>query len=94
MPLRPWSGHNWLAGQLRKLGIDYRMADNAFTHIADWQRAQRISNAWKAKRIHERLNDPARLCCPVYKDSPPDITGVEDQCPSPASPRPLDEAPA
>jgi hypothetical protein len=28
VPLRPWSGHNWLAGQLRKLGIDYRMADN------------------------------------------------------------------
>ena len=23
----------WLAGQLRKLGIDYQMADNAFTHV-------------------------------------------------------------
>jgi hypothetical protein len=29
------NGHNWLAGQLGKLGIDYRMADNAFTHITD-----------------------------------------------------------
>ena len=35
-----FNGHNWLAGQLRRLGIEYRMADNAFTHIADWQRAQ------------------------------------------------------
>jgi hypothetical protein len=33
------NGHNWLAGQLHKLGIEYRMADNAFLHIADWQRA-------------------------------------------------------
>jgi hypothetical protein len=80
VPLRPWSGHNWLAGQLRKLGIDYRMADNAFTHIADWQRAQRISNAWEAKRIHERLNDLARLCCPVYKDFAAGYHGSVDQC--------------
>jgi hypothetical protein len=43
VPLRPWSGHNWLAGQLRKLGIDYRMADNAFTHIADWKRNESMS---------------------------------------------------
>ena len=44
-----FNGHNWLAGQLNKLGIDYRMADNAFSHIADWQQAQRISNGWEAK---------------------------------------------
>jgi len=31
-----FNGHNWLAGQLSKLGIEYRMADNAFSHIADW----------------------------------------------------------
>jgi len=57
-----FNGHNWLAGQLRKLGIDYRMADNAFSHIADWQRAQRISNGWEAKRIHARLDEFARRC--------------------------------
>ena len=44
-----FNGHSWLAGRLRQLGIDYRMADNAFSHIADWQRAQRISNGWEAK---------------------------------------------
>jgi len=54
------NGHNRPAGQLSKPGIDYRMADNAFTHIADWQRAQRMSNGWEAKRIHDRLNDLAR----------------------------------
>ncbi|MGA3239884.1 MAG: MarR family transcriptional regulator [Bryobacteraceae bacterium] len=63
-----FNGHNWLAGQLSKLGIDYRMADNAFSHIADWQRAQCISNGWEAKRIHVRLDEFARRCCPIYRD--------------------------
>jgi len=66
--LRPWSGHNWLAGRLRQAGIEYRMADNAFTHIGDREKAQAISDTWEAKRIHERLNELARLSCPVYSD--------------------------
>ena len=44
------------------------MADNAFTHIGDWQRAQRISNGWEAKHLHARLNELARQCCPIYRD--------------------------
>ena len=75
-----FNGHNWLAGQLRKLGIDYRMADNAFTQIADWQRAQHISNGWEAKRIHARLNNLARLCCPIYKDFATGYHWSVDQC--------------
>src|SRR3954453_13946584 len=31
-----FNGHNWLAGQLRKQGIEYRLIDNAFVEIADW----------------------------------------------------------
>ena len=73
-------GHNWLAGQLRKLGIDYRMADNAFTHTADWQRAQRISNGWEAKRIHARRNDLARQGCPIYRDFATGYHGSVEQC--------------
>src|ERR1019366_102870 len=62
------NGHNWLAGRLRKAGIEYRMADNAFTHLGDWQKAQAISDGWEAKRIHERLNELAQLSCPIYRD--------------------------
>lgn len=51
------NGHNRLAGQLRKSDIDYRMADNAFRHIADWECARRISNGWEAKRMHARLDE-------------------------------------
>lgn len=74
------NGHNWLAGQLRKFGIDYRMADNAFTDIADWQRAQRISNGWEAKRIHARLDEFAGRCCPIYRDFATGYHWSVDQC--------------
>ncbi len=75
-----FNGHNWLAGQLRKLGIDYRMAENAFSHIADWQRAQHISNGWQAKRIHARLDEFARRCCPIYRDFASRYHWSVDQC--------------
>jgi hypothetical protein len=74
------NGHNWLAGQLSKLGIDYQMADNAFSHIADWERAQRISNGWQAKRIHARLDEFARRCCPIYRDFATGYHWSVDQC--------------
>ena len=44
------------------------MADNAFTHIADWERARRISGGWEPKRIHARLDAFARRCCPIFRD--------------------------
>lgn len=75
-----FNGHNWLAGQLRKADIDYRMADNAFSHIADWQRAQRISNGWEAKRIHARLDEFARRCRPIYRDFASGYHWSVDQC--------------
>ncbi|MFL6452122.1 MAG: hypothetical protein ACJ746_31315, partial [Bryobacteraceae bacterium] len=75
-----FNGHNWLAGQLNKCGIAYQMTDNAFTHIADWQRAQRLSNGWETKRIHTRLNDLARQCCPIYKDCASGYHWSVDQC--------------
>jgi hypothetical protein len=71
-----FNGHNWLAGQLSNLGVDYRMADDAFSHLADSQRAQHISNRWEAKRIHARLDEFARRCCRSIATLPPDITGA------------------
>ena len=34
-----FNGHNWLASQLRKRNIDYRLLDNAFVQLEDWERA-------------------------------------------------------
>jgi len=75
-----FNGHNWLAGRLRKADINYRMADNAFSHIADWQRAQRIANGWEAKRIHARLDEFAHRCCPIYRDFSSGYHWSVDQC--------------
>src|SRR5436189_300447 len=75
-----FNGHNWLAGQLRKQGIEYRLIDNAFVEIADWPRAQRIANRWAAKRIHRKLDEFARGYCPVYRDFASGYHWSADQC--------------
>jgi hypothetical protein len=62
-----FNGHNWLASQLRKRKIDYRLLDNAFVQIADWERAQHIVNGWEAKRIHRKLDEFARTYCPIFR---------------------------
>jgi hypothetical protein len=41
------NGHNWLAGRLRKAGIEYRMADNAFTHLGTGKKRRASPTAGK-----------------------------------------------
>ena len=62
-----FNGHNWLAAQLEKRGIQYTMLDNSFAHIEDWAGAQRIADGWEAKRIHRRLDQFARQFCPILR---------------------------
>ena len=59
------NGHSWLARQLSSEGIEFTMADNAFTRIADWQRAQNLADAFSPDRLHRVLDRYAALCCPV-----------------------------
>ncbi len=47
-----FNGHNLLASKLRKNNIEYKMEDNAFTDIADFQKAQKLSNDIRAKDLH------------------------------------------
>jgi hypothetical protein len=75
-----FNGHNWLAGQLRKLDIDYQLMDNAFVRIADWQRAQRIVNGWEAKRLHRKFEEFARKYCPIFRDFASGYHWSADQC--------------
>jgi len=62
-----FNGHNWLAAQLSKRNIDYRLLDNAFLEIEDWGRAQHIADGWHVKRIHSRLDQFARRFCPIFR---------------------------
>jgi hypothetical protein len=59
------NGHSWLARQLDKTGIPYRLADNAFVHIDDWDKAQALADALQPERLHKLLDRYARRLCPV-----------------------------
>jgi len=59
------NGHSWLARQLTAAGIGYTMADNAFTRLADWPRAQQLADALSPDQLHRTLDAYAQQCCPV-----------------------------
>lgn len=59
------NGHNWLAGQLTREGIAFRQCDNAFTQIADLQRAQALADSFPVERLHRLLDELAHRLCPV-----------------------------
>ena len=60
-----FNGHHWLAQQLKKAGIPFAMADNAFLSIADPTQAQTLADQLDAKQLHRRLNRWANQFCPV-----------------------------
>jgi hypothetical protein len=59
------NGHNWLARRLAAEGIGYSMADNAFTRIDDWERAQELADSLSPEVLHRTLDRYAEQCCPV-----------------------------
>ena len=75
-----FNGHNWLASQLRKRKIGYRLLDNAFVQIEDWARAQQIANAWEAKRLHGKLDELAKTYCPIFQAFGTQYHWSVDQC--------------
>ncbi len=60
------NGHNILANELKKAGIEYSMIDNAFDYIEDFSQAQEICDNIDIQRIHKRLDELAKTYCPVY----------------------------
>jgi len=75
-----FNGHNWLAAQLKKVGVNYQLLDNAFMQIDDWARAQRIADGWQAKRIHWRLDEFAQRFCPIFRHFRMHYHWSLDQC--------------
>jgi len=62
-----FNGHYWLARQLRRAGIPFEMADNAFVRIDDPSQAQRLCDELQAQVLHRRLDQWARRFCPVLR---------------------------
>jgi hypothetical protein len=60
-----FNGHNHLASQLKADGIGFTMRDNAFTQIADWHKAQELSDRLDVSRLDPRLDQLAARYCPA-----------------------------
>jgi DNA-binding MarR family transcriptional regulator len=63
-----FNGHNWLASKLKEEQLKYKMLDNAFVEIDNWERANSIVESFKVEELHEKLNRFASKYCPVYKE--------------------------
>jgi len=62
-----YNGHNELAAKLAKKDIAYTLMDNAFAEIADWGKAQQLSDNIRPDRLHKRLDRIAQIYCPVIR---------------------------
>jgi len=62
-----FNGHSWLARQLDKAGIGYKLLDNAFVQSDDFEAAQRIADGLSIRALHHALDRFARRYCPVFR---------------------------
>ena len=46
-----FNGHNWLACKLKESGISYKMLENAFIEIQDWERHTNFSKSLRDLRF-------------------------------------------
>lgn len=63
-----FNGHNFLASELRREGIDFKMVDNAFVDIADFGRATQLADGLDAAALHRELDRLVRRYCPVLRE--------------------------
>ncbi len=59
------NGHSALAQSLKREGINFAQADNAFLRIDDLHRAQALADALSPDVLHQRLDVYAQWLCPV-----------------------------
>jgi hypothetical protein len=60
-----FNGHHWLATQLKAQGIAFEMLENAFSSIADYERANQLAAQFDIARLHAKLDSLAQQYCPV-----------------------------
>ena len=54
------NGHSYLARQLSEHQIEYRVLDNGFGWIADFERAQKLADHFSVERVHRKLDEFAQ----------------------------------
>ena len=70
------NGHSALAMALKREGIAYAQADNAFLRVADVERAQTLADLFSPDVLHQRLDRYAQWLCPCLTCSGRPTTGV------------------
>jgi len=60
-----FNGHNWLAHQLEKHNIGFKLIDNAFIGIDDFAAAQKFSDGFDVQPLHQALDRFAEQFCPI-----------------------------
>ena len=63
-----FNGHNWLETKLKKRGIPYEKEDNAFTYIADFEEAQKLSDRIRVEDLHRALDIFIKRYCPMPEE--------------------------
>ena len=63
------NGHSFLARRLAAEGIGFTAADNAFTRIDNWARAQELADTFSPEALHRRLDHYVALCCPAVLEA-------------------------
>jgi hypothetical protein len=61
------NGHNLLASKLSKKKISFKMLDNVFVQIEDFDKAQKYADNIDVKHLHRQLDKIARRYCPVVR---------------------------
>jgi hypothetical protein len=61
------NGHHWLARELDKRGMEYKMRDNAFTWIKDGEAAQKLADRLPHRPFKKIFNKYSRLTNPLFK---------------------------
>jgi hypothetical protein len=62
-----FNGHNKLAAQLTRKGVDAAMFDNCFVSIEDFEKSQQLADVINIRRIHRILDTYARRYCPAIR---------------------------
>lgn len=65
-----FNGHAWLANELRRAGIAFRLEDNALVEIADWTSAQALADGFSIQALHADLDALARQHVPFLRQIP------------------------
>jgi hypothetical protein len=65
-----YNGHNQLAVELERENIRYKMLENAFVDLEDWDAAQSLADNVEPALLHSKLNEVARQFCPVIRHFP------------------------